>query len=110
MDNPSLRGKAWSAYDTRETAGIASAIGDQYINDGRSSVIVAFGADVQDLSKVPSKDPSKIAQWLGKLEPELEGWHQKSVRLLIHPQRKSAPMLRCRSLIRCGMNGWRIPG
>jgi monoamine oxidase len=44
MSKPALRGKAWSAYDTRDPVGIASPVGVDYTHDKKSSIIVAFGA------------------------------------------------------------------
>ncbi|GAA6022244.1 hypothetical protein JCM10207_008902 [Rhodosporidiobolus poonsookiae] len=79
MSDPSLRSKAFSAYDTREAVGMASAVGVDYTHDKKSSVIVCFGSDSTDPEKHASKHPELINQWLGRLDPSLKDVHQRSV-------------------------------
>ncbi|GAA5863952.1 hypothetical protein JCM8547_005292 [Rhodosporidiobolus lusitaniae] len=79
MSDPSLRCMSWSAYDTREPVGMASAVGIDYTHDKKSSILVAFGADSSDLNKQASKHPELINEWLGRLDPKLRDLHQKSV-------------------------------
>ncbi|KAI5478713.1 hypothetical protein MNV49_004638 [Pseudohyphozyma bogoriensis] len=76
--NPALRSKGWSAFDTRNPIPLASAFGDQVINNGKSAVVPAFGMDNADPSKVPSKDPKQIREWLGRIDPELKEKYEGS--------------------------------
>ncbi|GAA5920174.1 hypothetical protein JCM6882_005454 [Rhodosporidiobolus microsporus] len=79
VSKPALRSKAWSAYDAREPVGLASAVGVDYTHDKKSSVIVAFGSDSSDLDQQASKHPELINKWLGRLDPELQSTHQRSI-------------------------------
>jgi monoamine oxidase len=46
MSKPELRGKAWSAYDSKDLTGFSSALGIDYTKDKKSSILVAFGSSL----------------------------------------------------------------
>lgn len=79
VSKPSYRGKAWSAYSTKEPLGFASALGIDYTHDKQHAVLVAFGADSRDPKQQPSVDPTLITKWLGQLDPALPPIHERSI-------------------------------
>ncbi|GAA5897768.1 hypothetical protein JCM6882_000091 [Rhodosporidiobolus microsporus] len=79
FNKPNFRSAAWSAFGYKERVHLMSASGDQIIDNGKKSVVVAFGADNADPQNVPSKDPSKIQQWMGVMDPALGKEYQGSV-------------------------------
>ncbi|GAA6022241.1 hypothetical protein JCM10207_008901 [Rhodosporidiobolus poonsookiae] len=79
FNKPDFRSGYWSAYGFKERVHLMSAQGDQVINNGKSSVVVAFGADNADEAMLPSKDPSRIQKWMGVMDPALGETYQGSV-------------------------------
>ncbi|GAA5852639.1 hypothetical protein JCM8547_002574 [Rhodosporidiobolus lusitaniae] len=79
FDKPDFRSGAWSAFGYKERVHLMSASGDQLIDNGKKSVVVAFGADNANPDTVPSKDPSQIQKWMGVMDSSLGEHYQGSV-------------------------------